>query len=70
MKCPVCGRNDMKPLDDLYALGKAKNVSIADFPAIADKFTLRQAVYVKLNVCQNLECQYVSLTFQGVVSGV
>lgn len=69
MKCPVCGSAEMKQLDDYYALGKAQNVSLADFPAIADKFTLRQAVYVKLNVCQNSECQHVSLTFQSLVKG-
>ncbi|HEY2470340.1 MAG TPA: hypothetical protein VGI45_21275 [Terracidiphilus sp.] len=60
----------MKELDELYALGKAKNASIADFPAIADKFTLRQAAYVKLNICQNLECQHVSLTFHSHAKGM
>lgn len=70
MKCPVCGRGDMKELDELYALGKAKNASIADFPAIADKFTLRQAAYVKLKVCQDPECQHISLTFHSLASGM
>lgn len=70
MKCPVCGRDDMKALDELYALGKAKNASIADFPAIADKFSLRQAAYVKLNICQNPDCQHVSLTFHSYAAGM
>jgi len=70
MKCPVCGRDGVKALDELYALGKAKNASIADFPAVADKFTLRQAAYVKLNICQNPECQHVSLTFHSLAAGM
>jgi hypothetical protein len=70
MKCPVCSGGEMKELDELYALGKAKNASIADFPAIADKFTLRQAAYVKLNVCQNPECQHISLTFHSLATGM
>jgi hypothetical protein len=69
MKCPVCG-GEMKELDELYALGKAKNASIADFPAIADKFTLRQAAYVKLNVCKNPECHHISLTFHSLATGM
>ena len=69
MKCPACGRDEMKQLDDTFALGKAQNVSRADFPAFADKFTLRQAMYVYVNVCQSSECQHVSLTFRSLVDG-
>jgi hypothetical protein len=70
MKCPVCDQGEMKSLDDLYALGKANNASISDFPAVADKFTLRQAIYVKLNVCQNPECKHVALNFHSVARGM
>lgn len=70
MKCPVCGCDEVRTPDELYAMGKANNASIADFPAIADKFTLRQAVYVKLNICQNPQCQHVSLTFQSFAKGM
>lgn len=70
MKCPVCGRDDMKELDELYALGKAKNASIADFPAVADKFSLRQAAYVKLSICPHRECQHVALSFHSFATGM
>jgi len=64
MQCPVC-RSELKACEDVFALGKALNVTRTDIPALADKITLKSAIFVNVDLCRNLECRHVSLTYNS-----
>jgi hypothetical protein len=61
MKCPICQQDNMKECEDVFALGKALNTRQANIPALADKISLKDAMFVNVNICRNLECRHVSL---------
>lgn len=61
MKCPQCG-SEMTKSPDVYALGKALNVSRANIPAAEDKITLKAVMYVDVDVCPNQDCRHVALS--------
>lgn len=66
MNCPRCGF-EMKACENKWALGKGIDVSPANLTGPENKISLCEAMFVNVNICYNLECLHVELTWHSTV---
>jgi hypothetical protein len=57
----------MKACENKWALGKGIDVSPANLTELENKISLCEAMFVNVDICRNLECQHVELTWHSTV---